>query len=444
MDGESMKLGWTNRIRICVSGSETERFFNMASFHGLILYQVRRTSDGMEASVKAKDMGRLCRLRTKTGVSIHILEKRGPYFLWKKTRKRRVGLVCGVLSFAALYVMSLFVWDIDFAGNVRYTDSYLLSFVKKEGFYPGMRISNVACDTLEKRLRNEFDDITWVSARLEGTRLVVEIEENNTAAVKVQEEEPCSIRASKSGTVMQMVTRRGIPLVKKGDEVTAGDVLVSGYVPIYNDSQEIIAYEQTNASADVWIDYEETVEMKIPRNQTIRHYTSERVLPGLILFGHRFCLPGSLPTARATSNANLNATSNSGSANALQERELQTKEPNATQQELYIEQHQWKLFDNFYLPFYSEEYRLLSYETAQISYTDEQLKEQANQKYLEFIVQLEKLGVEIIENNVTIESEPDAYRMKVRFLLEENAVESGELEMQGQEKSVDQESQKQE
>lgn len=430
-----MKLGWTNRIRICVSGSETERFFNMASFHGLILYQVRRTLDGMEASVKAKDMGKLCSLRGKTGVSIHILEKRGPYFLWKKTRKRRVGLVCGVLSFAALYIMSLFVWDIDFAGNVRYTDSYLFSFVKKEGFYPGMRISDVVCDTLEKRLRNEFDDITWVSARLEGTRLVVEIEENNTAAVKVQEEEPCSIRASKSGTVMKMVTRRGTPLVKKGDEVTAGDILVSGYIPIYNDSQEIIAYEQTNASADVWIDYEEIVEMKIPRNQTIRHYTSERVLPGLILFGHRFCLPGSLPTVRANSSVNLNAASNVDS---------NSSSANATQQELYIEQRQWKLFDNFYLPFYSEEYRLLSYETAQISYTDEQLKEQANQKYLEFIVQLEKLGVEIIENNVTIESEPDAYRMKVRFLLEENAVESGELEAQGQEKSVDQESQKQE
>ncbi len=440
MDGESMKFGWTNRIRICVSGSETERFFNMASFHGLILYHVCRTSDGMEASVKAKDMKRLCSLRAKTGVSIHILEKRGPYFLWKKTRKRRVGLVCGVLSFVALYVMSLFVWDIDFAGNVRYTDSYLLSFVKKEGFCPGMRISDVVCDSLEKRLRNEFDDITWVSARLEGTRLVVEIEENNTATVKVQEEAPCSIRASKSGTIMQMVTRRGTPLVKKGDEVAAGDVLVSGYIPIYNDSQEIIAYEQTNASADVWIDYEETVEMKIPRSQMVRHYTSERVLPGLILFGHRFCLPGSLPIVRA----NSNETSNSGSANAPQENELQPKELNASQQELYIEQHQWKLFDNFYLPFYSEKYRLFSYETAQISYNDEQLKEQANQKYLEFIVQLEKLGVEIIENNVTIESEPDTYRMKVRFLLEENAVESGELEAQGQEKNFDQESQKQE
>lgn len=414
-----MELGWTNRIQICVSGSETERFFNMASFHGMILYQVRRTSDGIEANVKAKDMGKLCRLRMKTGVSIHIIEKRGLYFLWKKTRKRRVGIACGILSFVVLYVMSLFVWDIEFGGNVRYTDSYLLSFVKEEGFYPGMRISDVVCDVLEKRLRNEFNDITWVSARLEGTRLVVEIEENNTAAVKIQEEEPCSIRASKSGIVMRMVTRRGTPLVKKGDAVVAGDVLVSGHIPIYNDSQEIIAYEQTNASADVWIDYEETVEIKIPRNQTIRYYTSERVLPGLILFGHRFCLPGSLSTSKASSNE----ISSSDAANASQENELQ--------QELYIEQHQWKLFDNFYLPFYSEEYRRLSYETLQISYDDEQLKEQADQKYLEFIVQLEKLGVEIIENNVTIESEPDAYRMKVRFLLEENAVKSSELETQG-------------
>ena len=408
-----MKHRWANWIQICVSGSEIERFLNMASFHGVVLYQVCRTSDGIETWVKAKDMKKLCKLRTKTGVSIRILEKRGLYFLWKKMRKRRVGICCGVLAFAALYGMSLFVWDIDFAGNVRYTDSYLLSFVKKEGFYPGMRISKVVCDTLEKRLRNEFDDITWVSARLEGTKLVVEIEENNTTTVKVQDEKPCSIRASKSGIVMQMVTRRGTPLVKKGDEVVAGDVLVSGYIPIYNDSKEIIAYEQTNASADVWIDYEETIEMKIPRNQTVRHYTSERVLPGLILFGHRFCMPGSLPTV--STNLNANATSDSDSANAMQ-------------QELYIEQHQWKLFDNFYLPFYSEKYRRLSYETVQISYDDESLKRQANQKYLEFIVQLEKLGVEIIENNVTIESEPDTYRMKVRFLLEENAVESGELE----------------
>lgn len=63
-----------------------------------------------------------------------------------------------------------------------------------------------------------------------------------------------------------MITRRGTPLVKKGDQVEKGDLLVSGLLPIYNDSQEIVGYEKTNASADVWIKYEESIEITIPRS----------------------------------------------------------------------------------------------------------------------------------------------------------------------------------
>ena len=162
---------------------ETERFFKYSIVSWFSFVSGTQKTIRYEADVKAKDFLKLCGLRTKADVSIRILEKRGPYFLWKKTRKNRVEFAF-VLAFAALYVMSLFVWDIDFAGNMRYTDSYLLQFVKNEGYKPGMNFKCVACDRLEKRLRNEFDDITWVSARLEGTRLVVEIEENNTASTK--------------------------------------------------------------------------------------------------------------------------------------------------------------------------------------------------------------------------------------------------------------------
>ena len=81
-----MKNGWSNRVLISVSGSETERFLNIVSFHGLVLYQVCRKPSGIEAVVKAKDFLKLFRLRTKADVSMRILEKRGPYFLWKKTK----------------------------------------------------------------------------------------------------------------------------------------------------------------------------------------------------------------------------------------------------------------------------------------------------------------------------------------------------------------------
>ena len=54
-----MRNGWSNHVLISISGSETERFLNIVSFHGLVLYQVRRKPSGIEADVKAKDFLKL-------------------------------------------------------------------------------------------------------------------------------------------------------------------------------------------------------------------------------------------------------------------------------------------------------------------------------------------------------------------------------------------------
>ena len=77
-----MRNGWSNHVLISISGSETERFLNIVSFHGLVLYQVRRKPSGIEADVKAKDFLKLCGLRTKADVSIRILEKPCGNLLW--------------------------------------------------------------------------------------------------------------------------------------------------------------------------------------------------------------------------------------------------------------------------------------------------------------------------------------------------------------------------
>ena len=378
-----------------------ERFFNLCRMKKIRIWDITKTDKGCQFSIGAADYLQLKEPLKKCGMKLVILRKTGlPFFMFRY--RKHYSFVAGMLLAASLLqIMSMFVWEIEVDGNSYYTDNVIVSYLQGNDVYVGCRMSKVMCDSLEQKIRKDFDDITWVSARLEGTRLVVEIEENNTASAKEKEQTPCSLKASKSGIIARMITRRGTPLVKKGDQVEKGDLLVSGLLPIYNDSQEIVGYEKTNASADVWIKYEENIEITIPRSQTVRHYTSKKVHLGLVLFGHRFCLPQSLMAS--------------------------------DQEELYIEQHQWKLFEHFYLPFYNEEYCLMKYENATVCYDDESLKKQADQKYLEFIIQLEKLGVEIIENNVTIESGPKDYRMNVQFLLEANASEKCTLESQVQE-----------
>ena len=56
----------------------------------------------------------------------------------------------------------------------------------------GMKKKNVDCEALEAGMREAFPQITWVSARVSGTRLVIQIKENKIIQDKTAvEEEAC-------------------------------------------------------------------------------------------------------------------------------------------------------------------------------------------------------------------------------------------------------------
>lgn len=378
-----------NRVKLQISGPECVRLLNMAAYHRIEWHHVCRGEDWICAEVSLKHVRKILELRKKVNAVVRITEKSGMYFLWKRLRRRWFAAAAGVLSFGSLYVMSLFVWDISFEGNRRYTDSYLMYFVQQEGIYPGMRIRDVSCEELENRIRNAFDDITWVNVHIEGTGLVVEVEENQTTGLRFETGVPCNLTAGKNGTISRIVTRQGRPQVNIGDTVTVGDVLITGEIPVEDDAGTVIAAQLTEAAGEVWIRYADIWEKRIPRRQEISAYQKEITSAGIILFGHRFCLPG--------------FSAQEGS-------------------QLQVEQYQWKLFGSMYLPIYSEIYRKRFFRNVTVYYDEKSLMQLADQAFYDFLLDLDKLGVEIIEKNVTIECGVDECILRAELLLEENAV----------------------
>ena len=71
--------------------------------------------------------------------------------------------------------------------------------------------------------------------------------------IEEKEEQAESIICKTTGTVESMVVRQGTPMVKVGDEVAAGDLLVEGFYRIKNDAGEIVRYEGVAADADIYI-----------------------------------------------------------------------------------------------------------------------------------------------------------------------------------------------
>ena len=72
-----------------------------------------------------------------------------------------------------------------------------------------------------------------------------------------------------------IITRSGVPLAEPGDICRAGDVLVSGQVPIKNDSGEIIRYEPVQADADIVIRWTSYYYDEFTRQYTRRTYLEE-------------------------------------------------------------------------------------------------------------------------------------------------------------------------
>lgn len=188
----------------------------------------------------------------KTGCKVRITKKIGLPFRFLIFRKRRIFLLGIIICMAIVFVLSLFIWKIEFVGNTMYTDDQLTRFLRTESHYSGMWKRNVDCRELEKSLLKEYGYINWVTCEMKGTKLTVRIEEGRFNVPIEDKGKPCDILADKKGIITSIVTRKGSPQVVKGDVVEKGDVLVSGTLEI-KELEEIKAIEFTHADADIYI-----------------------------------------------------------------------------------------------------------------------------------------------------------------------------------------------
>ena len=218
-------------------GRDVERYLNLCGRNDLLLWNVRRTAEGIVCCIAVEDYRESRPFLRKTGTKSAIEKRAGlPFFLHRYRKRWLFALGC-FLALGVLYLSSGFVWRIEIRGNSYISDEKILQLLEEHRWFYGSRIASVDTETLEKTLRNELTDIIWVSADLTGTCLTIDIKENLRWEDEVgQSEETLSggydLVSTADGVVSSIVTRSGTPKVKAGDEVKNGDVLISGIVEL--------------------------------------------------------------------------------------------------------------------------------------------------------------------------------------------------------------------
>ena len=410
----------SNQVRCLVTGEETLRFVNLCRNNGIELRHLVRRENAIQMEIDAENFKKLRPLVRKTHVKIHILNRHGPAFFFYR-HKRRWWFLLGMTVFAGMiYILSLFVWQIDIDGNRKYTDALILQALAQMDVKTGCRKSEIDLPKIEEELRIMYNEITWVSASIAGTKLQIELREGDlkisgssgggqTGNVKrVENREnnpktqngeseidlPANLVADEDAIITNLVVRRGTVAVRYGDEVKKGDVLIEGKVYIYNEDETLKKVDYLTAEGDVFGKYQEIYEKHYQRKHEVRSYTGKKYRElGVVIVGKRFCLP-------------------------VWENILKKQSEENTLSEVWSWKKQFRLTPTFYLPFALEYTEYVPYENVVEEYTDEVIKKMAEEKLQKYLNELEKKGVQIISNSVTISLDADGGHVKGTLILD--------------------------
>ena len=407
-------------VRLCIAGYSPERFLNMCCYHQLYIWGLEPTGNGYEMYMSISDFRKLKPLVRKTHTRVILAGRYGFPFFLARYRKRKLffaGLfVCAVL----LWGYSLFIWDIHFEGNERYPDTTLAEFLESEGVAPAMLRSRVDCPGIVKAIRKEYNDIVWVSASIDGSRLKIQIKENEdtfpeeeegnpaneetsaeedaSAASGSEEEKPVDLIAAADGVITEIVTRSGVPQVHVGDTVKKGDILVLGRVEVVNDSQEVVGYQYHRSDADVFADTQMEYTDTLSLTYQEKVYDGKKRYQPFIRLADWTVSVGSIKNKYEYS-------------------------------ETFSEETQVRLGENFYLPFSYGLKTVKSYSFEKKTYTEEEARQLLSLDFNRFCEDLEEKGIQIRENSVKIHLYENSATASGTLYLNERITEEADTEI---------------
>ena len=260
-------------LEIVILGKDKERFLNLCAFHNILLWDIKMKEESYIIRMNAADLFLVRRIVKKTDIKLKIVKRKGIYFKLKTMKYQKIFFFCLLCGFFLLWLSSHFLWKIEIRGNLYLSNLLVESFLKEEGISYGMPLRRIATEELEKKIRKKFFEITWTSISIDGTSLVIQIKENDALKIQEENQQPSNITAGKTGVVKDIFVRQGTALVKPGDMVQKGDILIRGEVEIPAEDGSVKEIVSTSAKGDITMEYEIPIKEKLLLEYDTKVYT---------------------------------------------------------------------------------------------------------------------------------------------------------------------------
>lgn len=367
-------------VYVQLTGYAPERFLNLCGNHNILIWNLKPYGEGYTFCISVKGFLALKPILRKTRTHIKILKKVGVPFTTYRYRKRKIFFMGIFLFGILLYYLSGFVWNIEINGNSYLSNEVILDFLAEEECSFGTKKSDISCEALEEALRSRHSEVIWTSIKIYGTKMTVDVQENLLPEEDYEKKDDTvyDIVASMDGTISEIVTRSGTPLVSAGTEVKKGDVLVSGRLNIMNDDGEVAEYLYQSSDADI------IAKVTLPYKDTIAADYIAEIETGENK-EHYILTVGSIV--------------------------LESPFFNNSYEYYKMNSDTWQLHvtDNFYLPIWLTKENYQKTDKVKKTYTEKEIRQIVTNNLGNYLKDLEEKGIQIIGKNVIIERKGGNY-----------------------------------
>ena len=218
-------------VRVEIEGYYIERFINICQNKKILIWNLKREKGVMLFfNIGISDFKKLKEISRKTNCKIKIKKKKGIPFIIHRYKRRKIFVIFLIIIAFLVYTSSKYVWNIDIKVEENLKIENIKEDIESLGLKRGVLKSKIDTDKLINEIRLKRNDISWIGIDLKGTNAIIKIVKFNEKPEIIDNSDYCNIVAAKDGIITEIVAQNGTALVKAGDEVHKGDVLIAGYM----------------------------------------------------------------------------------------------------------------------------------------------------------------------------------------------------------------------
>lgn len=221
----SIKSG---RVTIEIKLINPDRILNIFWSRNINIYKINKKNiSSIRMDIDYINYDEVCEVIKALGGKVNIIKRRGVIFYLKNISKK-LSLVVGLMTFlVVIFLLSNYIWAIDINVKQNISPFEIRQHLKEIGIRPGIAKKDIVVEDIEKKLENVNSEILWLRARIEGSTLNITIEEKINPPTEWVGEYG-NLVASEDGEVVKVYTYGGRSVVKQGQMVKKGDILIEG------------------------------------------------------------------------------------------------------------------------------------------------------------------------------------------------------------------------